>query len=434
MRIYDFRYWFFVHFGRIGTSGTNELKQCTSLKEAIDSFNNKYEIMTGETFGLEFYDIPNKYKRVEIDYSNEVNCAKLLENDIPSSLPDSVQQLIKMCFDTHVMRDTMIELQLDLGRIPLGKLSKQQIEKGFELLVEIMIAVNRMASEMEFIGLSNRFYTLIPHDFGPYPPPPINNLRLVSEKVQMLSNLSDIQLAYSLLSTDNDDANISAIDNCYDKLKTNIEPLDRSCELFAFLAKYVGRTHAPTHNFKLVIEDIFKVTRNGEADRFEPHQHTHNRYLLWHGSRITNFVGILKNGLKIAPLQAERTGDMFGNGIYFSDVVTKSAQYCRVDRNDRYGLLLLCEVALGDIDDHRKGFTSSCDALSGNSVKGCGQTFPNPQENVVLGGIIIPCGNLITDQSIHSELKYNEYVVYDESKVNIKFLVRVKFQRTRNET
>jgi len=43
--------------------------------------------------------------------------------------------------------------------------------------------------------------------------------------------------------------------------------------------------------------------------------------LLWHGSRITNFAGILSQGLRIAPPEAPVTGYMFGKGIYFADMV-----------------------------------------------------------------------------------------------------------------
>ena len=35
-----------------------------------------------------------------------------------------------------------------------------------------------------------------------------------------------------------------------------------------------------------------------------------NRMLLWHGSRLTNWVGILSQGLRIAPPEAPVTGYM----------------------------------------------------------------------------------------------------------------------------
>lgn len=40
---------------------------------------------------------------------------------------------------------------------------------------------------------------------------------------------------------------------------------------------------------------------------------------------------------------------MFGKGVYFADMVSKSANYCRTSYVDNIGLMLLCEVALGDM-------------------------------------------------------------------------------------
>ena len=62
---------------------------------------------------------------------------------------------------------------------------------------------------------------------------------------------------------------------------------------------------------------------------------------------MTNFAGILSQGLRIAPPEAPVTGYMFGKGIYFADMVTKSAGYCYHHNNNNTGLLLLSEVAIG---------------------------------------------------------------------------------------
>lgn len=72
--------------------------------------------------------------------------------------------------------------------------------------------------------------------------------------------------------------------------------------------------------------------------------------LLWHGSRLTNFVSILTRGLKIAPPEAPPSGYMFGKGVYFADMSSKSANYCYTTKDNYTGILLLCEVALGDMN------------------------------------------------------------------------------------
>jgi len=56
------------------------------------------------------------------------------------------------------------------------------------------------------------------------------------------------------------------------------------------------------------------VERPGEAERFKPYTALGNQQLLWHGSRLTNWVGIISQGLRIAPPEAPSTGYMFGKG------------------------------------------------------------------------------------------------------------------------
>ena len=116
------------------------------------------------------------------------------------------------------------------------------------------------------------------------------------------------------------------------------------------MEQYLANTQAPTH-YKPEIIDAFKVTRQGEEESYRPFQTFHNRYLLWHGSRATNFAGILSQGLRIAPPEAPSTGYMFGKGVYFADMVSKSMSSgsCAASRLNPAGLLLLCEVALGNM-------------------------------------------------------------------------------------
>ena len=69
--------------------------------------------------------------------------------------------------------------------------------------------------------------------------------------------------------------------------------------------------------------------------------------LLWHGSRVTNYAGILRQGLRIAPPEAPTTGYLYGKGLYFTDCSSKAAIYCQPTQNNTEGMLMLCEVALG---------------------------------------------------------------------------------------
>ena len=92
---------------------------------------------------------------------------------------------------------------------------------------------------------------------------------------------------------------------------------------------------------KLKLLDVYEVDKASEKERFKSSK---NRMLLWHGSRITNWAGILSEGLRIAPPEAPVTGYMFGKGCYFSDCSSKSANYCYTTSNKNIGVLSLSEV------------------------------------------------------------------------------------------
>lgn len=93
--------------------------------------------------------------------------------------------------------------------------------------------------------------------------------------------------------------------------------------------------------------DAFKIQREGELAGYNPKK-LGNKTLLWHGSRFSNFSGILSKGLLIAPPEAPSTGYNFGKGVYFADMIEKSFHYARPQLSNDVGIYVLGEVALGN--------------------------------------------------------------------------------------
>lgn len=79
----------------------------------------------------------------------------------------------------------MIKL-LDVKKMPLGKLSKLQISRGFEVLEEIEEVIKNKGSKAKLAELSSKFYTVIPQDFGRRAPTPISDQELLQSKYDML--------------------------------------------------------------------------------------------------------------------------------------------------------------------------------------------------------------------------------------------------------
>uniref|UniRef100_A0A667ZY40 Poly [ADP-ribose] polymerase n=1 Tax=Myripristis murdjan TaxID=586833 RepID=A0A667ZY40_9TELE len=412
------RYWVFRSWGRVGTTiGGNKLDKFHDKNSAMDNFLGVYKEKTGNAWGsTNFTKYPNKFYPLEIDYGQDEEAVKKLTASAgtKSQLAKPVQELIRMIFDVESMKKAMVEFEIDLQKMPLGKLSKRQIQSAYALLSEVQQAVAECVPEAQILDLSNRFYTLIPHDFGMKKPPLLSNLDYIQAKVQMLDNLLDIEVAYSLLRGGAEDNENDPIDINYEKLKTKIEVVDKSTEEADTILQYVKNTHAATHNtYTLEVQEIFKIVREGEYQRYRPFKDMHNRQLLWHGSRTTNYAGILSQGLRIAPPEAPVTGYMFGKGVYFADMVSKSANYCHTSQSDPVGLILLGEVALGNMHELKKASHITKLPKGKHSVKGLGRTAPDPAATVSLDGVQV--------------LLYNEYIVYDVAQVNLKYLLKIKF-------
>lgn len=151
--------------------------------------------------------------------------------------------------------------------------------------------------------------------------------------------------------------------------------------------------------------------------------------MLWHGSRFSNFVGILSQGLRIAPPEAPKTGYLFGKGCYFADLAGKSAPYCCANLSNNVGLFLLCEVALGnpvnlydtneDADNLPKGF---------NSTACIGRLTPDPkQDEKVFGDVVVPKGKVIYTSDKGARRTHNEFIVYNTNQVRMRYLCMVDF-------
>lgn len=74
----------------------------------------------------------------------------------------------------------------DIKKMPLGKLSKLQIAKGFEVLEEIEAAIDQGGKMALLQDLSSKFFTTIPHNFGRTRPPTIDKKEIVKTKKEML--------------------------------------------------------------------------------------------------------------------------------------------------------------------------------------------------------------------------------------------------------
>lgn len=443
-------YYFFFSMGRTGTTiGSFSTRNFNSADLAVAEFEKLYQQTTGNDWNTRqnFKKVPGKFYPIDVNYGDE---EVEDNNNIASRLDSRVQDLMKLLFNVNNMQITMNEFKLDLQKMPLGKLSGEQLKSAEAALEALEEAVCNRSPRLVLIGLSNKFFTLIPHSFGFEAAPVLDALAEINKKREMVESLHDIENAYAMMAKARKLPAMSSLDSYYSQLNASVEVLDQNSGIYRLIKTYVNNTSM--HGFRLEILDIYKVQRFEEEKRSDQFKQLSNRQLLWHGSRITNFVSIIKNGLKISP---QVHGSMFGRGIYFADMVSKSANYCQTSSSTE-GLLALCEVALGNVHELYQAQNCQGPPPNYNSIKGVGQTQPNDTEVLTMqDGVAVPLGkpkavviprvqqntassNVSSLQTFQNflanrvpnarvpSLLYNEYIIYDDRRIKLQYLVKFK--------
>lgn len=199
--------------------------------------------------------------------------------------------------------------------------------------------------------LSSRFYEFIPHEeFRNKMVPPISNMNMLMQKSQNLLTLIQIEMAskillgafYRCLNF-----NMNPLEYCIRAAGVKFDVLEHSDPEYNLISTYVNNTYSevlqaaelPRRKYLHNIVKLEKPSAVYEGEEIG------NRMLLFHGSRVSNFLGILSQGLRSQPLEANKNGALLGDGIYFSDMAYKAMQYCGDSHGSRY--ILACEVALG---------------------------------------------------------------------------------------
>ncbi|KAJ7924472.1 poly polymerase catalytic domain-containing protein [Mycena leptocephala] len=312
-----------------------------------------------------------------------------------------------LTFHASIINETLSSMNYDANKLPLGKLAKSTILKGFAALKVDGIFLNlaevidkpngETAKENGGFAtacstLSSAYYSIIPHDFGMRRPTNINTQDLL--KRYLTFYLPSIALSDTLLHQEIASKLIAANQH-EDENGNPVNPSTRTSAPWACRAwspssapqmssvssRYVRDTHGHTHgHIKANVLNAFRVERAGETAAWEKggfdKMADGERLLLWHGSRSTNFAGILKQGLRIAPPEGEY---MFGKGVYFADMMSKSAGYCYSHLSHDTGLLLLCEVAAKpfyELTNAEYNADKGCKANKAKATKGLGRTQP----------------------------------------------------------
>ncbi len=276
-----------------------------------------------------------------------------------SRLAPAVQELVRYVYDEakNALTSTVAASITAHGiETPLGILTIGQIEKGEKILLDLYHEVQKKRKNRPRLEqLSGDFYTAVPHRIGrtraAITTAVIDNLAGIQQKQDTL------QLMKDMLQVNGEEGNVlfnARVDQEYEALGCTIEPLDRKDPQYKELEKYVVKSQIKTDSIE--VQSICKVKRAAEWNAFT--EQIGNQRLLFHGSRIQNWVGILSRGILlpkiVVSMGVNRTDEgWLGSGIYFGDAACTSAFYASPGKKGTC-FLAIARVALGRKKEYKK--------------------------------------------------------------------------------
>lgn len=273
---------------------------------------------------------------------------------------------------------------------PLGKVTQSAIAEARQYLFQI--AATPSSKRYKLSQLLNKYLRLIPQDLG----------RKIDES--QLSNTQQIQRQYEIINALEaaiaiDSTSTPIFDCAIARVPgSTVEGKKIFRQINQLYKSTVNQNHlAAKYRLRRVYELNIPSMQKAFAIQAKAIGNVKQH---WHGTKASNLLSILRQGLIIPPANAVQcTGRMFGNGIYGSQQSTKALNYATNywnpsgDDEERV-FMLLCDFAMGK-EYHSQG--SNCRF----PVAGYDSTYVAP------GG-----ANIINQESI----------VYSTQQVNIKYL------------
>lgn len=342
-------------WGRVleGSQLARQTKHLGSQSAAETMLENKRR----EKLGKGYKDTAVVDSDTEIKINPSINLKEVAKKQISGCEDKTTADLIEYLAEVNIHNITSsTSIKYDASNAsfstPLGVLKPDAISEGRQLLNQIAV-FNKNAN----LGAQTRiqkvsdYFRLVPKDFGrkiPEPASLLSNPQLLQKEFDILTALES---AFSNLSTTGEEATI---------FKTKLIKVPHWTEegksAFRKVRMLFEKTKNSGHNFtsKLQLKRLYEVEiENMKTDFERASARIGNvRSDLWHGTKASNLLSILKQGLIIPPASSGHcSGRMFGNGIYTSLQSTKALNYAtnmwNRSGNANRTFMFLCDVALG---------------------------------------------------------------------------------------
>uniref|UniRef100_A0A672JAG4 Poly [ADP-ribose] polymerase n=1 Tax=Salarias fasciatus TaxID=181472 RepID=A0A672JAG4_SALFA len=277
--------------------------------------------------------------------------------------------------------------------VSVEKLSLSDVCRAEGLLLQARKKLQENKNE-EVASLLEEFYSLLPHKA---PRTSDADLSLISEKLDLCQLIRDILNASEMTLR-------SPAPSCvgkYRALRCSIDLVQPGTSEYQLVGNHL-------QSKKIQILQILRVCRPVELQTFKRELGT--IHTLLHSSDPKNFVGILSRGLMLPRVLEEvhgvqrRDAGELGSGIYFTDYVKSALFYSKPSQTDGSRLLLVCDVALGNMKFTMKRDPSLTKA-------------PEGYHSMV--GTRAPRAPHLSD------FQFAQFVVYSPDQVQLKYVIKL---------
>lgn len=393
-----------TEYGRVGKNPQSKTKNFYSSYEAEKYFNKKCKEKerSGRNGEIAYRPLDVVADTGEVSIAGNLNniAEKQIEHD--QDTLDLIRYLVKV--NVHnIVSNTKISYNKESGLFstPCGIVTSATISEARSILNKIYDNMKKGSIHTQRYGdLINNYLMLIPQDIG---------MKRFDPAV-LYKDEEDIRKQNGILDSLEASFNSVVSGNIVDSETEVEEPVVFQTKLVKVSDKNIidsikykyENTKKSMHSCShLKVKNVYEVEIKDMKEKFEKAKNKINNVKeLWHGTRASNLLSIMKGGLIIPSSNASHcTGRLFGDGIYFASDSSKSLNYSygywSGGNYDKNCFMFLADVAMG------KSYTP----------KGSYERFPKRGYNSTWA------------KSKVSGVMNDEFIVYDVSQCNLKYLV-----------
>ncbi|PAA55778.1 hypothetical protein BOX15_Mlig008630g1 [Macrostomum lignano] len=408
-----------------------------------------------------------------------------LDTRLPHELPDRLADLMRDLLNPKMLIRSFARCSGEEGHLAFGRVPQESLVKAANLLQKIYVLALEVRKQLkkpkeldinecteksrQLAELTNQYYQLVPQTGFEFEAiEPLLSSDHLDAQQAFITNLAELQTACQiLLASARRRHTVHPFDYAYRATACDISALGEADTVAQVILRYMSTVPDAR------VTGIYELCRHADLDAAAAAAAAASssgsavafgqRKLLWHGTSVGNALSILHHGLLLAPPSVSRVGRAFGRGLYFADVFAKSVAYCRNEAGPGSGrqclFAFLAEVDLTDCQVDWRGSLGKAKQQDGASSEDSdddadddgaganadgeqppvrhvmGAKVPSPTGDLLLqrlGGVITPLGELASPQPppgkcvsyTYRLLPHSEYIVSDETRVRIRYLVR----------